>query len=361
MDRRRFLGWLGAALAAPVAGDMTTDRTPLDAWRARRGDARADPDDPRDVDHAPRDVGPVTLFLAGDVMTGRGIDQALPRSVDPRLYESYVKDARDYLRMAERASGPIPAPVDLDYVWGDALAELERVRPDARIINLETAVTTHDEPWPGKGIHYRMHPGNAPVLAAAGIDVCGLANNHVLDWGRPGLEETLGTIRGLGIGTAGAGANRREAAEPAVVDTGKGRVRVHAYGTAGAGVPSDWAAAEARPGVNLLPRVDAGEADRVADGILAQRTPGDRVVVSIHWGPNWGYDVPRRHREFAHRLVDAGAADVIHGHSSHHPMGIEIYRDRPILYGAGDFLNDYEGIRGREKYRGELALMYFPT
>jgi poly-gamma-glutamate synthesis protein (capsule biosynthesis protein) len=85
------------------------------------------------------------------------------------------------------------------------------------------------------------------------------------------------------------------------------------------------------------------------------------VIVSLHWGGNWGYAIARSEREFAHRLIDAGAADVLHGHSSHHPRAIEIHRDRPILYGCGDFLNDYEGISGHESFRSELALMYFPT
>lgn len=84
------------------------------------------------------------------------------------------------------------------------------------------------------------------------------------------------------------------------------------------------------------------------------------MVISIHWGGNWGYDVPREHQAFAHRVLDSGAVDLIHGHSSHHPMGIEVYRGRLILYGAGDFLNDYEGIGGREDFRGDLTLMYFP-
>jgi poly-gamma-glutamate synthesis protein (capsule biosynthesis protein) len=84
------------------------------------------------------------------------------------------------------------------------------------------------------------------------------------------------------------------------------------------------------------------------------------VVLSLHWGTNWGYDVPRSHVEFAHALVDGGV-DVVHGHSSHHVRPLEIYRDRLILYGCGDFLNDYEGIEGREDYRDDLALMYFAT
>ena len=128
----------------------------------------------------------VTLFLCGDVMTGRGVDQIFPASVDTVLYEHYVKDARQYVAIAEEENGEIPAPVSYDYIWGDALGVLRQVQPDARIINLETSITTNDEPWKGKGIHYRMHPDNVKCLTAADIDCCILANNHVLDWGEIG-------------------------------------------------------------------------------------------------------------------------------------------------------------------------------
>jgi poly-gamma-glutamate synthesis protein (capsule biosynthesis protein) len=126
-------------------------------------------------------------------------------------------------------------------------------------------------------------------------------------------------------------------------------------------VPADWAAGDGLPGVSFLPDLSAQTTDAVADYILASRRDGDRVVVSMHWGSNWGYEVARQKKSFARRLVDAGAADLVHGHSSHHPRGLEIYRDRLILYGCGDFLNDYEGISGHEAYRPELTLMYFPV
>ena len=86
---------------------------------------------------------------------------------------------------------------------------------------------------------------------------------------------------------------------------------------------------------------------------------GDISVVSIHWGPNWGYEIPDEQRRFAHKLVDETGVSVIHGHSSHHPKAIEVYRNSLILYGCGDFLNDYEGIEGYEEYRADLSLMYF--
>ena len=82
----------------------------------------------------------VTLFLCGDVMTGRGIDQVLPHHCPPELYEPYVQSAVEYVRLAEQVHGRIPAPADFAYVWGDAPAERSRQAPAVRIANLETAV-----------------------------------------------------------------------------------------------------------------------------------------------------------------------------------------------------------------------------
>ena len=93
------------------------------------------------------------LFLCGDVMTGRGIDQVLPHPVNPTLYEPDVRDAREYVAFAEQANGPIPRPLSGDDVWGAALQELDRARVDLRIANLETAITSAETPWPGNGIH----------------------------------------------------------------------------------------------------------------------------------------------------------------------------------------------------------------
>jgi poly-gamma-glutamate capsule biosynthesis protein CapA/YwtB (metallophosphatase superfamily) len=303
-----------------------------------------------------------TLFLCGDVMIGRGIDQILPHHCRPDLFEPYMRSALGYVELAEQVCGPLPRQVAYDYVWGDALVELERMAPDARIVNLETSLTSSEDALPGKGIHYRAHPANAAFIAAAKIDCCVLANNHVLDWGVRGLEETLDALHAIGVRTAGAGRDAAEAAAPAVIElAGNRRVLVFAFGSETAGVPPDWAARKRTPGVRVLPDLSARTADNIADVVATARRPGDVVVVSIHWGGNWGYEISRSEREFAHRLIDAGAADVVHGHSSHHPRAIEIHGDRPILYGCGDFLNDYEGISGHEPFRSELALMVFPA
>lgn len=304
----------------------------------------------------------LTLFLCGDVMTGRGIDQILPHPSKPHPIESYVRSALRYVELAEATGGPFPRAVPFDYVWGDATAELDRIRPDARIINLETAITTAEDAWAGKGIHYRMHPRNVECLSAARIDCCVLANNHVLDWGHRGLAETLRTLGQAGIRFAGAGRDESEAAAPCMILLpGARRVLVFAFGMESAGVPREWAAGKDRAGISLLRDLSPASAAAIVRRVEAVKRSGDIVIASIHWGGNWGYAISRAEREFAHRLIDAGAIDLVHGHSSHHPKAIEIHRDRPILYGCGDFLNDYEGIGGHAPFRPDLKLMVFPT
>ncbi|HVP30967.1 MAG TPA: CapA family protein [Myxococcota bacterium] len=311
-----------------------------------------------------RSIAPRTLKLAlcGDVMIGRGVDQMLPHPCDPILYEDYAGSAVEYVALAERVCGPIARPVDVAYPWGDALEELARAQPDARIVNLETAITRSGDAWPGKGIHYRVSPENAAVLSAARIDVCALANNHVLDWGRSGLAETVATLDGLGIRHAGAGRDASEAEAPAVVDLApRGRLLVFAFASTSSGVPAAWAAAKSRAGVALLPDLSLSSVDRVAQRIAEARREGDCVVASIHWGDNWGFAVSDEERRFARALVERGGVDVVHGHSSHHVKGIEVHRGRPILYGCGDLLDDYEGISGYEEFRGDLGLVYLVT
>ena len=302
------------------------------------------------------------LFLCGDVMTGRGVDQALPHPVNPVLYEPYIRDARAYVDLAEAANGPIQRPVSFDYIWGDALQELEHLAVDLRIVNLETAITSAETQWPDKEIHYRMHPRNIACLTAACIDACALANNHILDWDYDGLSETLRTLDAARISHAGAGNNANEASTPAILNVaGKGRVLFFSFGSTTSGVLTEWRASDTRAGVNLLNDLSEETASRIADA-MRQFTSGDQqrgdlLIASIHWGSNWGYEIQREQIAFAHRLIDEGIA-IVHGHSSHHVRALEVFKDRLILYGCGDFLTDYEGISGYERFRGDLALMY---
>jgi poly-gamma-glutamate synthesis protein (capsule biosynthesis protein) len=247
--------------------------------------------------------------------------------------------------------------VDFPYVWGEALDVWNRIRPDVKLVNLETAITQSEEAWPGKEIHYRMSPENVPCLTTAGIDCCALANNHILDWGYSGLEETLSMLERADVKSAGAGRTLDQAAAPAILAVeGRGRVVVFSLGSTTSGIPLSWAASCNRGGVYLL---EEEGIEQLRERVEAVKLSEDVVVASIHWGPNWGYKVPRAHVIFAHRLVDEAGIDIVQGHSSHHALGIEVHNGRLVLYGCGDFLTDYEGIPGNEGFRGDLGLMYF--
>lgn len=304
---------------------------------------------------------PVRLFLGGDVMTGRGIDQIQRQPGDPRLYERSVQSALKYVELAEAASGAIPRRVSPDYVWGDALAELARLRPAARLVNLETAVTTANDHWPDKRVHYRMQPANVACLVAAQLDCCTLANNHVLDWSYVGLRETVATLGAAHIRTVGAGDTQAQARTPAVIDLHPGaRLLIFGYGSPTSGVPRAWFAGPLVGGINGIDESDPSAAARVAADVRAVKRPGDLVVVAVHWGTNWGYEVSGEQRNLAHALIDQAGVDVVFGHSSHHPRPIEVHAGKLILYGCGDLLNDYEGVTGHEAYRPELGALYLP-
>lgn len=299
------------------------------------------------------------LFFAGDLMTARGIDHLLPHPGDPQIHEPYAQSAGDYVRLAEERNGPIPHRVDYAYPWGIALEAITSRHPQVRLVNFETAVTQRGTPRP-HGLHYRMNPANMGILEVAEIGCCSLANNHVLDWGEPGLTDTLQSLDQQRIPHAGAGLNEVQAEAPAILTLPGGRrMLVFAYATYDSGVPSHWAAGPDRPGVAWLADLKQASLRRVVQRIRACKRPGDLVVVSLHWGDNWDFAIPEEQIYFARDLIDEAGVDLLHGHSSHHIKGMEVYRERLIVYGCGDLLNDYEGIAGYEQYRADLGCLYF--
>jgi len=210
-------------------------------------------------------TGLVTLVACGDVMPGRGVDQVLPHPGDPELREDYASDANAYIRLAERANGPISRPAGFSWPWGDALPVLEEAAPDVRVINLETSVTGSADFAPGKAVHYRMNPDNLPCVAAIVPDVCALANNHVLDFGERGLRETLASLAGAGLAAAGAGRDLAEARQPVALRLPDGgRMLVFSCGAACSGIPPGWAATATRPGVDLVPSLSPATAEGIS-------------------------------------------------------------------------------------------------
>jgi poly-gamma-glutamate capsule biosynthesis protein CapA/YwtB (metallophosphatase superfamily) len=222
-----------------------------------------------------------------------------------------------------------------EYPWGDTLPLLRRA--DALVGNLEFVIADDGVPWPGKAFHFRADRRAVASLEAAGFALVSVANNHVLDFGKDAALTSLETLAQRGIRFAGAGENADAARRPAVIRRDDLTIAMLAF----TDNEPDWEAGPTSLGVHHVP-VDLTDPRAVAllDAVARERDVVDLLIVSAHWGGNWGIDVPRRHRAFGRALVDAGA-DVVFGHSPHIVRGVEVYRDRPILYGAGDFVDDY--------------------
>lgn len=222
-----------------------------------------------------------------------------------------------------------------EYPWGDTLPFLERA--DVRICNLECVLSDGGSPA-RKVFTFRSDAKNIASLEVAGIDAVILANNHSLDYGPEALADTLGLLDQAGIRYTGAGTNLKKAEEPLVIKSNaKTIMLIAATDTDEPG----WAAEKDTPGVWSIPiDVDDQAAEELFRNVRDTKPKADVLIVSLHWGSNWGHTPEKGHREFAHALIDAGA-DIVFGHSSHVYRGIEFYKGRPIIYSAGDFIDDY--------------------
>ncbi len=325
----------------------------------------------------------VRLFLAGDFMPGRGIDAVMPRPCPLEIREGFCTSSIEYARLAERKHKkrfPDHQTLSARDVLGEASKLIERYEPHVKLINIETSVTKKSTFYPNKGINYRASEEN--VFALFDIlkpNVVSLANNHAMDFSREGLEDTLKFFddENVHVKRIGAGWNNiADEMQPAELKNvypygfaparnDKRGVDVAAFGLCfeDIGMPREWEAMERSMGVVLATRNDKVP-ERLLNAIAKLKKESNAIIiVSIHFGVNWGFEVPRTHVAAAKTLVDAGA-DVIHGHSSHHAKTAMLYKEKLILFGCGDFFNDYEGIRPHagfpeNEYLGHLRLLYF--
>jgi hypothetical protein len=333
----------------------------------------------------PRPSTQFSLLLLGDIVLARLIDALLPTSIarssphtDP---ESAAKTVDRLLTRNEALRG-----YGYGSPWGNALGLLrgrERGGCDALVGNLECAFTLGEGVWAGKRFCYRSHTGNVGCLVEAGFGSTGLgtagrgdtrddvrimemaggkeqtsgsrgyvslANNHVLDWGVQGMHETVLTLEDAGIAFAGAGRTREEAERPARLLLGEGgEYVVHCYSFSDH--PSDWKGIE---GFNFID-YSASSRERIKKTFTRgdDREKPALKVVSLHCGPNYRWHPDEELIELTRFLIDECGVDLIVGHSSHHIQGVQVYKGRLVVYGCGDFVDDYAVVEGG--WRNDLS------
>ena len=328
----------------------------------------------------------LTLTLLGDVMLARLIDQLLPNHV------SSTKDSENATRI--KSAHPSLQNYTPSSPWGTTLPLLKET--DLLLINLETPATTTTTPWPNKKYNYRTHPANLSVLETAHVDYTNLANNHVLDYTEEGLLETVWSLKNARIPFGGAGETTDEAYKPVRLWLPREK-QEYSYRSAGGpvqAIPCSWAGREGMGGFAVdvysfadhprewgsvptfhfidyedgtrvkLRRLlgstrsssgkDGGTGSGAGDGAGAEMGSALKIV-SVHWGPNYSWFPSEKIRALAHFLVDECGVDIIHGHSSHHLQGVEVYKGSVIMYGCGDFVDDYVL---RERFRNDLGAVW---
>ncbi|MDH7488319.1 MAG: CapA family protein [Anaerolineae bacterium] len=233
--------------------------------------------------------------------------------------------------MLARTVGEYADRYGVDYPFAPVSAALKQA--DIAVANLECPIALGGDPWP-KTYVFRAHPSAALGLGRSGLNTLSLANNHTLDFGVAGMEETIGHLTAQGLAVVGAGANRTEAERPLVYNVHGVRVALVAWVSYFRA--AEFAAGDDRPGVAYL-----DDLERMARQIEAAKQQADVVVVILHGGREYDPAPTAAQQTAARRAVDAGA-DLVVGHHPHVLQPTEVYKGKLIAYSLGDFVFDID-------------------
>jgi poly-gamma-glutamate capsule biosynthesis protein CapA/YwtB (metallophosphatase superfamily) len=214
---------------------------------------------------------------------------------------------------------------------------------DITIANLECPLSDRGTAVKGKPAHliFKGPPVAIESLTAAGIDIVALANNHMMDYGAPAMEDTLGTLDKAGIMHAGGGMNRADAWKPAIIERNGKKV---AYLSFTQRIPSYFMPTSTTPGI-----ASGNDMKSVRNAIQAAKQQADYVIVSFHWGVEQSYQANASQVRDGRAAVDAGA-DMVLSHHPHVMQGVEFYKGRLIAYSLGNFLFAYKTTEGRKSF-----------
>lgn len=239
----------------------------------------------------------------------------------PEITLTFAGDVHFEDRVAELLDAP-------DTAFGPVVEHL--ADGDLTLVNLETPITDGGEPEE-KNYLFRAPDSAVPALAAAGVDIVSLANNHTMDYGRQGLADTMVALERGGLGAVGAGEDIETAFMPVRRTVEGVDVAVFAFSQVDE-LAEEWAATADRSGMAM-----AFDTERAYAAVRAAGAESDLVVVLPHWGGEYDRCPTARQRDFAAGLVDAGA-DIIVGAHSHVLQGAGRSGDAYVAYGLGNFL-----------------------
>lgn len=334
MKRRAFLkraaaigGGLAIAPAALAQSGVSAPAPEAAYDTLRLGAIESAPTDSTDAG------GPaVTIAAGGDVVLGHNLQDHVDR-------ELAAGRARDEL-------------------WPLYFAGIRHLLEpaDLAIVNLECPFTERGVKLP-KNFNFRARPELAEILKRGGIDVVTLANNHTMDWGVPGLDDTIATLDAAGIGRFGAGHDLAAARAPWIVERNGLRIGFLGYyyqSRKNMIEPAAMYALARRPGVAGC-YVDLGCMKRMVREDVAALAPRvDAVIPFFHWGKEGSYRAQPYQRELAHLCIDLGCRAVLGCHP-HRVQAIEVYKGAPIVHSLANFV--YGGIKEPQDPLSFVALL----
>lgn len=215
-----------------------------------------------------------------------------------------------------------------DYVLNDTQSIFDAA--DVAMVNLENPLSTRGTAAQDKQYTFRARPETAAYLKEAGIDIVTLANNHVLDYGKDALLDTLESLQQHGIKAVGAGRDVDSASRPLYVE--KNGYRIAFLGSSRVIPVPEWAAQLNQPGV-----ATTYDPLRLTQEIQQARSQADLVIVYVHWGKERKETPEKYQQKLAHAYIDAGADAVIGSHP-HVLQGFEFYKEKLIAYSLGNFV-----------------------
>lgn len=201
---------------------------------------------------------------------------------------------------------------------------------DCMVINNEFSISTKGNPMEGKAYTFRSHPSNIKYLKHLGVDVAGLANNHVYDYGKAAFMDTLSYLKKAGIRTVGAGVNKNEAKKPVYVSIKNKKIAIVAATRAEKYILTPEAG-KTSPGV-----FRTYNDKQYVKAIKKAKKKADYVIAYVHWGTEYSTDLEAEQIRQAKDYINAGADAVIGAHT-HCMQGISYYKGVPIFYSLGNF------------------------